>query len=43
MSTAATAYTPESVLAGEKIVSADSHIIEPDDLWTKALPPVVEE
>ena len=38
MSTAATGYTPESVLAGEKIISADSHIIEPDDLWTKALP-----
>jgi predicted TIM-barrel fold metal-dependent hydrolase len=38
MSTAATAYTPEVVLAGEKIISADSHIMEPEDLWVKNLP-----
>ena len=38
MSTAATAYTPETVLAGEKIISADSHIQEPEDLWIKNLP-----
>ena len=31
-------YTPEVVLAGEKIVSSDSHIIEPDDLWLTNLP-----
>ena len=39
MSTAATKYTPETVLAGEKIISADSHIQEPEDLWVKNLPP----
>src|SRR6185369_9437952 len=39
MSTGATAYTPETVLAGEKIISADSHIQEPEDLWVKNLPP----
>lgn len=33
------AYTPETVLAGEKIVSADSHIMEPEDLWLDNLPP----
>src|SRR5512145_267547 len=38
MSTAASAYTPETVLAGEKIISADSHIMEPEDLWVKNLP-----
>ena len=38
MSTAA-AYTADSVLAGEKIISADSHIMEPDDLWVKNLTP----
>ena len=37
MSTAST-YTPEVVLAGEKIISADSHIMEPEDLWIKNLP-----
>src|SRR3954471_20925878 len=39
MSTATAARTAESVLAGEKIISADSHIMEPDDLWQKNLPP----
>jgi len=38
MSTATTAYTPETVLAGEKIISADSHTMEPEDLWLKNLP-----
>jgi len=42
MSTAASAYTPETVLAGEKIISADSHIIEADDLWVKNLPPTLK-
>jgi predicted TIM-barrel fold metal-dependent hydrolase len=37
MSTAS-AYAPEAVLAGEKIISADSHIMEPEDLWIKNLP-----
>lgn len=39
MSTAAATYTAESVLAGEKIISADSHTMEPEDLWLKNLPP----
>jgi len=39
MSTATAAYTPETVLAGEKLISADSHIQEPEDLWIKNLPP----
>ena len=26
-------------MAGEKIISADSHIQEPEDLWIKNLPP----
>ncbi len=39
MSTAASAYTPETVLAGEKIISADSHIMEPEDLWVNNLTP----
>ena len=38
MSTAA-AYTADSVLADEKIISADSHIMEADDLWVKNLTP----
>jgi predicted TIM-barrel fold metal-dependent hydrolase len=38
MSTVASSYTAESVLAGEKIISADSHTIEPEDLWLKNLP-----
>ena len=39
MSTATAAYAPETVLLGEKIISADSHIQEPEDLWIKNLPP----
>jgi len=38
MSTAGNIYTPETVLGGEKIISADSHIVEPEDLWIKNLP-----
>jgi len=38
MSTAAAERTAEAVLAGEKIVSADSHIMEPENLWVKNLP-----
>ena len=38
MSTAVAARTAESVLANERIVSADSHIMEPADLWEKNLP-----
>jgi len=38
MSTIAPAHSAESVLAGEKIVSADSHIMEADDQWVKHLP-----
>ena len=39
MSVAAAKYTAEQVLADQKIVSADSHIMEPADLWTKNLTP----
>ena len=39
MSTAVAARTAQSVLADERIVSADSHIMEPVDLWEKNLPP----
>ena len=39
MNTVAGRHTAESVLAGEKIISADSHTIEPEDLWLKNLPP----
>ena len=39
MSMATTTYTPETVLAGETIISADSHIQEPEDLWIKNLRP----
>jgi predicted TIM-barrel fold metal-dependent hydrolase len=38
MSTAGAFRDVESVLTGETIISADSHIMEPDDLWTKHLP-----
>src|SRR4030095_5003634 len=38
MNATPSAYTPEVVLAGEKIISADSHIVARDDLWTNALP-----
>jgi len=37
MNTTLSAYTPEVVLAGEKIISADSHINEPEDLWVNNL------
>jgi predicted TIM-barrel fold metal-dependent hydrolase len=37
MRTVAGPHTAESVLAGEKIISADSHTIEPEDLWLKNL------
>ncbi len=40
MSTAAAARTAQSVLADERIVSADSHIMEPVDLWEKNLTPI---
>ena len=39
MSTATAAYTAESVLGNEKIISADSHIQEPEDLWINSLTP----
>lgn len=37
MNATPSAYTPEVVLAGEKIISADSHINEPEDLWVNNL------
>lgn len=37
MNPTASIYTPEQVLAGEKIISADSHIQEPEDLWVNNL------
>src|SRR5919106_6129990 len=43
MSTAAAARTAQSVLADERIVSADSHIMEPVDLWEKNLTPSLRE
>ena len=39
MSTATAARTAQEVLADECIVSADSHIMEPVDLWEKNLTP----
>jgi len=39
MSTATAVRTAESVLANQRIVSADSHIMEPSDLWDKNLTP----
>src|SRR5215510_11867964 len=39
MSTATAARTAQEVLADECIVSADSHIMEPADLWEKNLTP----
>jgi len=38
MSTAALAREAEFVIAKEILVSADSHITEPNDLWDKGLP-----
>src|ERR671911_3083201 len=43
MSTAAAALTARSVLADERIVSADSHIMEPVDLWEKNLTPSLKD
>lgn len=43
MSIAAAARTAQSVLADERIVSADSHIMEPVDLWEKNLTPGLRE
>ena len=43
MNAPASAYTPEVVLAGEKIISADSHIQEPEDLWVNQLPAAMKE
>lgn len=43
MSTATTARTAQSVLGNERIVSADSHIMEPVDLWEKNLTPSLKE
>lgn len=43
MSTAAALRTPESVLGDERIISADSHVIEPTDLWERNLPPGLRE
>jgi predicted TIM-barrel fold metal-dependent hydrolase len=43
MSTAIAARTGQSVLADELIVSADSHIMEPLDLWDKNLSPALKE
>ncbi len=43
MSTAAALQTPESVLGEERIISADSHVMEPEDLWNRNLPPGLKE
>ena len=43
MSTAAALRTPESVLGDERIISADYHVIEPEDLWSKNLPAGLKE
>ena len=43
MSTAAALRTPESVLGEERIISADSHVMEPEDLWNRNLPPGLKE
>src|SRR4029450_4859205 len=43
MSTASAARTAQSVLADQRIVSADSHIMEPADLWEKNLTPRLKE
>src|SRR5713226_3068820 len=43
MSTARAVKTAQSVLADERIVSADSHIMEPVDLWEKNLTPGLKE
>ena len=43
MSTAVATYTADQVLAGEKIISADSHIQEPEDLWINNLTPSLKD
>jgi hypothetical protein len=43
MSTAAALRSPEAVLGDERIISADSHVIEPEDLWIKNLPPALKD
>jgi predicted TIM-barrel fold metal-dependent hydrolase len=43
MSTAASLRTPESVLGDERIISADSHVMEPEDLWIRSLPQGLKE
>ena len=43
MSTAAALRTPDSVLGDERIIAADSHVIEPADLWDRNLPPGLKE
>ena len=43
MNAPVSAYTPEVVLAGEKIISADSHIQEPEDLWVNQLPAAMKD
>ena len=43
MSTTTAVRTAQSVLADERIVSADSHIMEPVDLWDKNLTPSLKD
>jgi hypothetical protein len=43
MSRIATARSAETVLAGEEIISADSYIMEADDLWAKHLPASLQD
>ena len=39
----ALAYKTEADIANELIISADSHIMEPEDLWVKNLPPSLRD
>ena len=43
MSTAKAVYTAQSVLGDEAIISADSHVMEPADLWINNLTPGLKE
>ncbi|HWP57751.1 MAG TPA: amidohydrolase family protein [Candidatus Acidoferrales bacterium] len=43
MSTAEAVSETPSVIAGEILISADSHIMEPPDLWEKRLPASLKE
>src|SRR5918996_1612001 len=43
MSTTSAAAQAQPILAGEPIVSADSHIMEPADLWEKNLTPTLKD